>query len=295
MSKFISEIYFLDAVSRVPGVPAKAQSDFTGFGGRVTKCVLMNWITNFVAAGVIIVAGYILAGVARRVVRNLFLRRKIEATVADFMSNALHAAIMTFVVITALGQLGVDTKTFAAVIAAAGLAIGLALQGGLSNFAAGFLIVIFRPFKKGDVISGAGMEGTVEEVHVFSTTLNTADNKRIIVPNNSLLAGIITNYTANPARRVNLQFSIGVASDLGSAHQTLLALAAADGRILEEPAPMVVNTKLVEGGTEIELRVWVKTPDTVGVTSDFLARGPAALTNAGIVGPDKTVYYVERK
>lgn len=255
----------------------------------------MHWITNFVAAGVIIVAGYILAGVARRVVRNLFLRRKIEATVADFMSNALHAAIMTFVVITALGQLGVDTKTFAAVIAAAGLAIGLALQGGLSNFAAGFLIVIFRPFKKGDVISGAGMEGTVEEVHVFSTTLNTADNKRIIVPNNSLLAGIITNYTANPARRVNLQFSIGVASDLGSAHQTLLALAAADGRILEEPAPMVVNTKLVEGGTEIELRVWVKTPDTVGVTSDFLARGPAALTNAGIVGPDKTVYYVERK
>ena len=144
----------------------------------------MNWITNFVAAGVIIVAGYILAGVARRVVRNLFLRRKIEATVADFMSNALHAAIMTFVVITALGQLGVDTKTFSAVIAAAGLAIGLALQGGLSNFAAGFLIVIFRPFKKGDVISGAGMEGTVEEVHVFSTTLNTADNKRIIVPNN---------------------------------------------------------------------------------------------------------------
>ncbi len=255
----------------------------------------LDWIPNLVAAGVLLVVGYILAGVARKIVRNLFSRRGIEATVAGFMCNALHAAIMTFVVITALGQLGVDTKTFAAVIAAAGLAIGLALQGGLSNFAAGVLIVIFRPFKKGDVISGAGMEGTVEEVQVFSTTFNTSDNKRIIVPNNALLAGIITNYTANSTRRVDLPFSVGMASDLQTAHRTLLDMASSDGRVLVDPALMVVNTKLVEGGTQIELRVWVKTSDTVGVTSDFLARAPIALAKAGVLGPDRTVYYVERK
>ncbi len=255
----------------------------------------MNWFTNILGAGVILAAGFILSGVARKLVRKLLARRNIEPTVADFMSNALHATIMTFVVITALGQMGVDTKTFAAVIAAAGLAIGLALQGGLANFAAGFLIIVFRPFKKGDVIQGAGMEGTVEEVHVFSTTLNTADNKRIIVPNNSLMTGIITNYTANPARRIDIQFLVGTAFPLSSAHKALLDLANADPRVLKDPVPVVVNIKLVEGGTQIELRVWVKTTDGAAVSSDFIAQGRESLTKAGVGGPDRTVYYVERK
>ena len=146
-----------------------------------------------------------------------------------------------------------DTKTFAAVIAAAGLAIGLALQGGLSNFAAGFLIVVFRPFRAGDVINAAGIEGTVEEVQIFSTTLNTADNKKIIVPNGSLMSGTITNYTTNGTRRVDLPFAVGAAYDLATAHAALLVVALADRRVLKTPEPTVANTKLIDGGTQVEL------------------------------------------
>jgi small conductance mechanosensitive channel len=253
------------------------------------------WGMRVLVVLIILVIGYILAGFARGLVRKLFARRNIDATVGGFVGNLVHAALMTFVVITALSQLGVDTKTFAAVIAAAGLAIGLALQGGLSNFAAGFLIVVFRPFKAGDVINGAGIEGTVEEVLIFSTMLNTVDNKRIIVPNGALMAGTITNYTANGTRRVDLPFAIGAAHDPALAHTALLAAANADARVLKSPAATVANTKLIDGGTQVELRAWCKTPDFAALSSDLLAKGPNALGAAGIKGPDKTVYYVERK
>jgi small conductance mechanosensitive channel len=243
----------------------------------------------------ILFIGYIVAGSVRGLVRRLFARKNIDATVGGFVGNLVHALLMTFVIITALGQLGVDTKTFAAVIAAAGLAIGLALQGGLSNFAAGFLIVVFRPFKAGDVIHGAGVEGTVEEVQIFSTMLNTVDNKKIVVPNGALMAGTITNYTANGTRRVDLSFGIGAAYDLAAAHATLLAVANADPRVLKSPAPATANTKLIDGGTQVDLRAWCKTGDFAGLGSDLLAACPKALGAAGIKGPDKTVYYVERK
>jgi small conductance mechanosensitive channel len=189
----------------------------------------------------------------------------------------------------------VDTKTFAAVMAAAGLAIGLALQGGLSNFAAGFLVVVFRPFKAGDTINGAGIEGTVEEVQIFSTTLNTADNKRIIVPNSALMGGTITNYTANETRRVDLSLAVGAGQDLAKAHSALLAMANADARVLKTPAATSANTKLIDGGTQIELRAWCKTPQFGDLSSALVAKAPAALAEAGITGPEKIVYYVDRK
>ena len=253
------------------------------------------WSVNILATLVILVAGYVLAGFARSLIRRLFNRRKIEPTVSGFLGNLTHAAIMAFVVVTALGQLGVDTKSFAAIIAAAGLAIGLALQGGLANFAAGFLIIVFRPFKAGDMINGGGIEGTVEEVQIFSTTLNTVDHKRIIVPNATLMNGTITNYTANRTRRIDLQLAVGAGQDLGTAHRALLALAGADKRVLTDPGPTVANVKLVEGGSLVELRVWCQTADYNDLSSDLVARAPAALVDAGVKGPDRTVYYVERK
>jgi small conductance mechanosensitive channel len=253
------------------------------------------WGVNIAATCGVLVVGYVVAGIARNMLRRLLAKRHIDETVGDFVGNLAHAGIMTFVVITALGQLGVDTKTFAAVIAAAGLAIGLALQGGLSNFAAGFLIVVFRPFRKGDVISVAGIEGTVEEVQVFSTTLHTADNKKIIVPNNSIMAGTITNYTANPVRRIDLTFGVGAGQDLSKAHQALLSLIKSEPRIVKDPAPDVVNLKLIDGGTLIELHAWCKTPEFGAVSSDLIARAPDALAGAGIKGPDKSVVFVERK
>jgi small conductance mechanosensitive channel len=235
------------------------------------------------------------AGLARSIVRKVFTKRNLDATIGGFVGNMVHAAIMAFVIVTVLGQVGVDTKSFAAIIAAAGLAIGFALQGGLANFAAGFLIVVFRPFKAGDTINGAGIEGTVEEVQIFSTTLNTADNKRIIVPNSTLLGGTITNYTANNTRRVDLQMAIGSGQDLEKAHSALLGLANADPRVLKSPPPTVANVKLIDLGTLIELRAWAKTSDFGGVSHDFVAKAPDALTQSGVKGPDRTVYYVERE
>lgn len=253
------------------------------------------WSVNIVAAIVILVAGYILAGFTRGFVRNLFAKRKVDPTVGGFVGNIVHAGVMAFVVITALGQVGVDTKSFAAIIAAAGLAIGLALQGGLSNFAAGFLIIVFRPFKAGDMIAGAGIEGKVEEVQIFSTALNTVDNKRIIVPNSALMNGTITNFTANDRRRIDLPLPIGLGQDLARVHGILLDLARSDSRVLTDPAPAVMNTKLIDLGTQVELRVWAKVTELGAVSSDLIAKAPAALAAAGIKAPDRTVYHMERK
>jgi len=253
------------------------------------------WTTNALAGLIILVAGFILAGFARSLVRGLFTKRSLDSTIAGFVGNLVHAGIMTFVVVTVLGQLGVDTKSFAAIIAAAGLAIGLALQGGLSNFAAGFLIIVFRPFKSNDVINGAGIEGTVEEVQIFSTTLNTADNKRIIVPNSTLMNGTITNYTANGTRRVDLAVPIGAGQDLAKAHAVLLELARSDERALKDPPPTTANVKMIDNGTQVEVRVWCRTGSFGDLSSDLIAKVPAALAAAGIKGPDRTVYYMERK
>ena len=146
------------------------------------------------------------------------------------------------------------------------------MQGGLANFAAGFLIVVFRPFKAGDIINAAGTEGVVEEVQIFATTLNTLDNKKIIVPNGAIMGATITNYTANGTRRVDLPFAVGAASDLAAAHQVLLAAAAADPRVLKTPAPTTANIRLIDiGGTMVELRAWCKTADYPALGSDLLA------------------------
>jgi small conductance mechanosensitive channel len=253
------------------------------------------WGVNIIGALIIFVLGYIVAGFLRGLVRKLFAKRNIDATIGGFVGNLVHVLIMTFVIISVLGQLGVDTKSFAAVVAAAGLAIGLALQGGLANFAAGFLIVVFRPFKAGDVINGAGVEGKVEEVQIFSTALNTVDNKRIIVPNGALMAGVITNYTANPTRRVDVPFAVGYGQDLARVHDVILKMVNSDPRVLKDPAAMVMNLKLLDLGMQLELRAWSKTTDYAPVLSDLVARIPAALAAADIKGPDRTVYYVERK
>jgi small conductance mechanosensitive channel len=253
------------------------------------------WGVNALAALIIVIIGYIVAGFVRRLVKNVFARRNIDPTIGGFVGNIVHVALMTFVIITALGQLGVDTKTFAAVIAAAGLAIGLALQGGLSNFAAGFLIVVFRPFKVGDFIAGAGVEGKVQEVQIFCTTLNTVDNKRVIVPNGALMAGVITNFTANGTRRVDVPFAVSYGQDLARIHDLVLNTANADPRVLKDPAAMIMNVRLLENGMQLELRAWCNAADYGAVLSTMVAQIPVTLAAAKVKGPDRTVYYVERK
>jgi len=253
------------------------------------------WSSVIVEALVVLVVGYWVANLSRRAIARLCDKRHLDLTVSAFVGNLVHAAAMVFVLVTALSVIGVPTTTFSAVIAAACLAIGLALQGSLSNFAAGFLLVVFRPFKKGDAITAAGTEGIVEEISIFSTTLTTPDNKRIIVPNSALMGGNITNHTANNSRRVDLQFSVGAGQDLNKAHATLLEVAKADARVFKEPPPTVANTKLIDLGVQVELRAWCKTADWAGLGSDLIAKAPSALAEAGIKGPDKTIPYREIK
>jgi small conductance mechanosensitive channel len=170
--------------------------------------------------------------------------------------------------VAALGQLGIQTTSFIAILGAAGLAIGLALQGSLSNFAAGFLMIIFRPFKVGDFIEGAGVAGVVEEIQIFTTKLKTGDNKIIIVPNAKLSGDNITNYSAQETRRVDMTVGVAYSADLSKVREVLLDIISKDTRILAEPAPLVAVAELADSSVNFVVRVWTKTGDYWGVKFD---------------------------
>src|SRR5512136_2208448 len=179
---------------------------------------VQEWVTFYgfkvIAALLILIVGRWVAGWVKGLTARVFARRKVDPTIVSFVGHLTYIAMLTFVIIAALAQLGIQTTSFIAVIGAAGLAIGLALQGSLANFAAGFLMIIFKPFRAGDFIEGAGTSGVVEKIEVFTTTLNTADNKVIIIPNAKLMGDIITNYSAKETRRVDLDFSVSHANDI---------------------------------------------------------------------------------
>jgi small conductance mechanosensitive channel len=182
----------------------------------------------------------------------------------------IYAALLAFVIIAALGQLGIQTTSFIAILGAAGLAIGLALQGSLSNFSAGVLMIIFRPFKQGDFIEGAGVAGIVEEVHIFNTVLRTGDNKTIIIPNDALMGGNIINYSTQPTRRLDLVVGIGYDDDIKKAKNILNELMANDERILKDPAPTLGLLELADSSVNFAVRPWVNSSDYWGVHFDLL-------------------------
>jgi len=168
---------------------------------------------------------------------------------------------LVFVVLAALGQLGIQTTSFIAVIGAAGLAIGLALQGSLSNFAAGFLMIIFRPFKVGDFIEGAGVAGTVEKIQIFTTQLKTPDNKTIIIPNAKLSGDNIVNFSAKGTRRVDMVFGIGYGDDMDKARKIITDVIDNDPRVLKDPPPKIAVLTLGDSSVDFAVRPWVKVPD----------------------------------
>jgi len=201
------------------------------------------------------------------------------------------------VVLAALSQLGIQTTSFIAILGAAGLAIGLALQGSLANFAAGFLMIIFRPFKVGDFIEGAGVAGVVEQIQIFTTILRTPDNKTIIVPNAGLSNGNITNYSTKDTRRVDLTVGASYDADIRHVKQVLEGIIAADQRILPDPAPMIVVSELADSSVNFVVRVWVKSPDYWGVF--FNANEQVKLRfdeeGIGIPYPQRDVHVYEHK
>ena len=202
-------------------------------------------------------------------ISRVMQRQNIDKTLETFICNLVRMALLVVVVIAAIGALGVQTTSFIAIFGAAGLAVGLALQGSLSNFAAGVLIVLFRPYRVGDFIEAAGIAGSVEQVQILTTILKTGDNKQIIVPNSQIMDSIITNYSANDTRRVDLVVGVSYDDDLDKVRSTLEELIAAEERILGEPATTIAVSELADSSVNFVVRPWVKTSDYWGVTFDL--------------------------
>lgn len=214
-----------------------------------------------VFAVVILILGTWAARLARKIIRKVMGRRQLDPIVIGFVANFAYITLMVFVILAALERIGVKTTSFVAIIGAAGLAVGLALQGSLANFAAGFLMVIFRPFKKGDYIEAGGTAGVVDEIQVFSTVLNTPDNCRVVVPNSKIMSDNITNFSALPTRRLDLVFGVGYSDDLRKVKAVLQEIAEADARVQRDPAPLIAVNELADNSVNLIMRVWVKSED----------------------------------
>jgi small conductance mechanosensitive channel len=223
--------------------------------------MLQQFGINAVAAVVIFFVGRWLANLAVKIAKKAMAKGDIEDTLEHFLGNLLYYTLMAAVLIATINQLGVETTSLLAVVGAAGLAIGLALQGSLSNFASGVMIVGFRPYKVGDFIEGGGVAGVVEQVQIFTTIMRTGDNKQIIMPNSQIMSGEIVNYSAKPTRRVDLVAGCGYDDDLDKVRKVLEDIVAAEERILEDPAPTIAVSELADSSVNFVVRPWVNSGD----------------------------------
>lgn len=227
------------------------------------------WGMNIGFAILIYLIGKIVVKVLVSVFVKVMSKSKYDDMLVDFLKSIVHAILMLFVIIASLNQLGVNTTSLVAILGAAGLAIGLSLQDSLKNFAAGVMLLVFRPFKAGNFVDAGGVSGTVVSVGVFSTTMNTPDNKEIIVPNGNIYGGNIVNYSAKPTRRVDMVFGIGYDDDLLKAKQVLEEMLQADERVLKDPAYTVAVGELGDSSVNILVRPWVNAADYWAVMFEF--------------------------
>ena len=216
---------------------------------------------KIIAAIAIFLIGRMVARVVNNGIEKVLASRDVDKILQTFFSNLVYWALMTFVIIAAINQVGIQTTSLIAIMGAAGLAVGLALQGSLSNFAAGVLIVMFRPYKVGDFVEAAGIAGSVVQVQILTTVLKTGDNKQIVVPNAQIMSGIITNYSANDTRRIDLVIGIGYDDDIDKTRDTIQQLVDADDRILKDPACLIAVSELADSSVNFVVRPWVKSAD----------------------------------
>ena len=231
----------------------------------IDSSTVVGFAKNLVIALLIFYVGRMVIGLVVRGLRKVMQRQEVDKTLETFVCNLVRMALLVVVIIAAIGALGIQTTSFIAIFGAAGLAVGLALQGSLSNFAAGVLIVLFRPYKVGDYIEGAGISGTVEQVQILTTLLRTPDNKAVIVPNSQIMDSVITNYSANDTRRVDMVVGVSYADDLDKVRKTIQELVAADDRILPDPECTIAISELADSSVNFVVRPWVKTEDYWGV------------------------------
>jgi len=242
--------------------------------GKVTE-LIQQLIELGVQAGksllvalLIFVVGRFLVKLINKLVAQMMERRKVEPTIASFVKSFVNILLMVLLVITVVSALGVNTTSFAALLASAGVAVGMALSGNLQNLAGGILLLLFKPYKVGDYISAQGVEGTVKGIQIFHTILTTVDNKEIFVPNGALSSGSVVNFSKNELRRVDQTVTVEYGTDVEAVRQAVLDIAKADPRVLTDPAPFVALSALADSSVNFTVRLWVKSADYWGVFFD---------------------------
>lgn len=247
--------------------------------------VIFSFCIKLIVAALIFYLGrWVALGVSRLISKALLLRH-VDRAVVSFLSSIVYAAVLIAFTLIALSHLGIQTASFLAILGAAGLAIALALQGSLSNFASGVLIIVFRPFKSGDFVEVAGISGVVQRIDMFQTIFKTVDNKKIIVPNSQITGGPITNYSAEQTRRIDLVIGISYDSDLRRAKQILQQIVDNDSRILANPAPVIAVSALADSAVQLVLRPWVDSKNYWPVYWDLLEQVKLQFDDAGVEIP----------
>lgn len=257
---------------------------------------VIPWGENIIGAALVFVIGVWIAKLIVKGARRLMARVNLEEVLIGFLGNMLYTLLLAVVIIAALEQLGVKTTSLLAVFATAGLAVGLALKDQLSNFAAGVMLIIFKPFTVGNYIEAGGTAGVVDTIRIFNTVLHTPDNREITVPNAQIFGGTITNVSARDTRRIDLVIGIGYDDNIGQARDTLSALLDADERILEDPAPAIVVAELGESSVDLAVRPWVRAADYWGVRSDLLEGIKREFDSKGISipYPQRDLHVIEK-
>lgn len=236
---------------------------------EIAKEAVMGYGVNILLALAILIIGMWIARLITKSVVKLMTKRNVDTTLMKFVSGLVKGVLYIFVIIAAIDKAGIESTSFVAILGAAGLAVGFALQGSLSNFASGVMLIIFKPIKVGDFVEAAGVMGSVQEVGVFVTTLTTPDNRVIYVPNAQMGGGIITNFSVKDTRRIDMEFGIGYSDDIDKARSVILEVLSSDSRILKDPTPDVVVGTLADSSVNFKVRPWVNAADYWGVYFDL--------------------------
>ncbi|SEF62191.1 MULTISPECIES: mechanosensitive ion channel family protein [Parabacteroides] len=228
----------------------------------------LGW--TLIKAFLVFIVGRLVINLINKLVRRILNKRDIDLSVKTFVGSLVNVVLTILLIISVVGALGVQTTSFAALLASAGVAVGMALSGNLSNFAGGLIILLFKPYKVGDYIEAQNVGGTVKEIQIFHTVLSTADNKIIYIPNGSLSSGVVTNFSHQTSRRVDWTFGVEYGSDFEKVKSVIESVLAKDSRILSDPAaPFIALTALADSSVNIVVRVWVKSADYWGVYFDI--------------------------
>lgn len=267
-----------------------AQNAEEGLGElQILARQLISWGVNaggrILGAVIVFVVGRFLISVLKKMVVRVLSRRKVEPGIQSFVKSLVNILLTVLLVIAVISKLGVDTTSFAALLASAGVAVGMALSGNLQNFAGGLIILLFRPFKVGDWIESQGVSGTVREIQIFHTILTTADNKVIYIPNGALSSGTITNYSREDTRRVDWVIGVEYGENYDKVESTVRRIIAGESRVLSTPAPFVALHALDASSVNVVIRVWVKSGDYWDVYFDMYKKIYSVFNEEGISFP----------